>query len=114
MNKKNISPEPGLRLRNLREKLGLSRAEFAEITGMSANTMRSVEAGTLELTRSRALMYIPICSSMYLGCRTLKRALICCYTGSRETTKQQEKWYWLRKLRDSSFWVVAISNLFLP
>lgn len=57
MNKKNISPEPGLRLRNLREKLGLSRAEFAEITGMSANTMRSVEAGTLELTRSRALMY---------------------------------------------------------
>ena len=57
MNKKNISSEPGLRLRHLREKLGLSRAEFAEITGMSANTMRSIEAGNLKLTRPRALTY---------------------------------------------------------
>src|SRR5690348_6903380 len=57
MVKKNISPEPGLRLRHLREKLGLSRAEFSEITGMSANTMRSIEVGDLKLTRPKALMY---------------------------------------------------------
>ena len=57
MNIKNISPEPGLRLRHLREGLGLSRAEFCEITGMSANTMRAIEVGDLKLTRPRALMY---------------------------------------------------------
>jgi transcriptional regulator with XRE-family HTH domain len=57
MIKKNISPEPGLRLRYLRDGLGLSRAEFAEITGMSANTMRSIEVGNLKLTRPKALMY---------------------------------------------------------
>lgn len=57
MNKKNISPEPGRRLRHLRERLGLSRAEFCEITGMSASTMRSLEVGSLELTRPKALLY---------------------------------------------------------
>lgn len=57
MNKKNICREPGLRIRRLREKLGLSRAEFAEITGMSASTMRSLEVGDLELAPSKALLY---------------------------------------------------------
>jgi transcriptional regulator with XRE-family HTH domain len=57
MNKKNISPEPGLRIRRLREKLGLSRAEFSKITGMSASTMRSLEVGDLELAPSKALLY---------------------------------------------------------
>ncbi len=57
MNKKNIPREPGLRLRNLREQLGLSRAEFAAITGTSASTMRSLEIGNLELAPSKALLY---------------------------------------------------------
>lgn len=57
MTKKNISPEPGLRLRRLRESLGISRADFERITGMSASTMRSIEIGKLELPRGKALMY---------------------------------------------------------
>lgn len=65
MIKKNISPDPGLRLRHLREKLGLSRAEFSEITGMSASTMRSIEVGDLELSPSKALLYSHIFTLLF-------------------------------------------------
>ena len=57
MSKKNICPEPGLRIRRLRESLGLSRVQFAEITGTSASTLRSLEVGDLELTPQKARLY---------------------------------------------------------
>jgi transcriptional regulator with XRE-family HTH domain len=54
MNKKDISPEPGKRIRFLREKLGLTRAQFSKETGISANTLRAIEVGEMKLARSRA------------------------------------------------------------
>jgi transcriptional regulator with XRE-family HTH domain len=57
MSKKIIPPEPGLRVRCLREKLKLTRQEFENLTGISANTLRHLETGTMELlpTKARAL-----------------------------------------------------------
>lgn len=55
MNKKDISPEPGKRIRLLREKLGLTRAQFSEETGISANTLRAIEVGEMILLRPRAV-----------------------------------------------------------
>ena len=57
MNKKIISPEPGLRVRYLRERLQLTRQEFENLTGISANTLRHLETGTMELlpTKARSL-----------------------------------------------------------
>ena len=54
MSKKDISPEPGKRIRFLREKLGLTRAQFSKDTGVSANTLRAIEVGEMKLARSRA------------------------------------------------------------
>lgn len=56
MNEKNISPEPGLRIRALREKLGYTRREFEELTGFKANTLRHLETGTQLLTPPAARM----------------------------------------------------------
>jgi transcriptional regulator with XRE-family HTH domain len=55
--KKNISPEPGLRIRRLRKRLKLSRQEFEGLTGVSAHTLRHLETGSQELqpTRARSL-----------------------------------------------------------
>jgi len=55
MNKKNISPEPGLRVRNLRKKLGLTRIEFHKKTGISASTLRAWEVGEVKLSPPKAL-----------------------------------------------------------
>ena len=55
MNRKNISPEPGLRVRNLRKKLGLTRAEFHKKTGISASTLRAWEVGEVKLSPPKAL-----------------------------------------------------------
>lgn len=54
MNKKNISPEPGMRIRFLREQLGLTRKQFENITGVKANTLRHLEAGTQVLSPTTA------------------------------------------------------------
>lgn len=60
MNKKNISPEPGMRIRFLREKLGLTRKQFENVTGVKANTLRHLEKGSQELspTTARSLSII--------------------------------------------------------
>jgi transcriptional regulator with XRE-family HTH domain len=55
MNKKSILPEPGLRIRNLRKKLGLTRGEFHEKTGISASTLRAWEVGEAKLSPPKAL-----------------------------------------------------------
>jgi transcriptional regulator with XRE-family HTH domain len=55
MNKRNISPEPGKRIRDLREKLGLSREQFHIKTGISASTLRAWEVGEVKLAPSKAL-----------------------------------------------------------
>jgi transcriptional regulator with XRE-family HTH domain len=57
MNKKNISSEPGMRIRLLREQLGLTRKQFETITGFKANTLRHLETGSqlLQATTARML-----------------------------------------------------------
>lgn len=56
MNKKNISHEPGLRIRFLREQLGLTRKQFEAITGFKANTLRHLETGSQLLHATTARM----------------------------------------------------------
>ena len=60
MSKKSISPEPGMRIRFLREQLGLTRKQFENITGVKANTLRHLETGTQALspTKARSLSII--------------------------------------------------------
>ena len=57
MSKKKVSPEPGLRVRALREQLGLTRKEFEELGGFKANTLRHLEAGNqaMQATTARIL-----------------------------------------------------------
>lgn len=54
MDKKNISPEPGLRILNLRKRTGLSRAKLEAIAGVSASTLRYAETGKREVTTLQA------------------------------------------------------------
>jgi transcriptional regulator with XRE-family HTH domain len=54
MKQKNISEEPGKRIRQLRKNLGLTRAEFESLTGVSANTLRYLETGQRELSILKA------------------------------------------------------------
>lgn len=56
MNKENTLIEQGQRIRLLREKLGLTRVQFHQITGMSASTLRALEVGELKLSSSKALL----------------------------------------------------------
>ncbi|MCE3230994.1 MAG: Helix-turn-helix domain [Alphaproteobacteria bacterium] len=56
MNKKNICPEPGKRVRFLRERLGFTRKQFEEVTGFKANTLRHLETGSQELSPTAARM----------------------------------------------------------
>lgn len=60
MNKKSISPEPGKRIRQIRKKLGLSRARFEELTGVSASSLRYLETGTRELFPPKARLLATI------------------------------------------------------
>ena len=57
MKKKNISPEPGLRVRALRAKLGFTRKKFEELGGFKANTLRHLETGAqaMQATTARIL-----------------------------------------------------------
>ena len=57
MNKKNISPEPGMRIRALREQLGLTLKQFEAVAGFKANTLRHLETGSqiLQATTARVL-----------------------------------------------------------
>ncbi len=54
MNKKNRSHNPGMRIRSLREQLGLTRKQFEDITGVKANTLRHLETGTQALSPTTA------------------------------------------------------------
>ncbi|MBX9805666.1 MAG: helix-turn-helix domain-containing protein [Alphaproteobacteria bacterium] len=54
MTKKSISLKPGERVHSIRKKLGLSRAEFEQLTGISASTLRYFENGERELLPSKA------------------------------------------------------------
>lgn len=56
MNKKDISPEPGVRIRLLRERLGFSRKQFETITGFKANTLRHLETGAQPVSPTTARM----------------------------------------------------------
>jgi transcriptional regulator with XRE-family HTH domain len=62
MSKRPISPEPGIRIRSLREKLGMTRLQFHKKTGISASTLRALEVGEIALTPSKAL----IISNMFI------------------------------------------------
>jgi len=55
MKKDAIAIERGQRLRFLREKVGLTRLQFHQITGISASTLRSLEVGETRLAASKAL-----------------------------------------------------------
>jgi len=65
MNKKNISPEPGKRIRNLRKKLGLTRAQFEEIIGVSGSTLRYLEIGERELSPLKAKLLANLFISLF-------------------------------------------------
>lgn len=54
MNKKKFSPEPGKRIRECREKAGVTRAQFEEMTGVSASTLRYFETGQREVLPIKA------------------------------------------------------------
>jgi transcriptional regulator with XRE-family HTH domain len=56
MNKKNINPESGLRVRALREKLGLTRKQFEELGGFKAGTLRHLEKGNQAMQATTARM----------------------------------------------------------
>lgn len=56
MNKKDISPEPGIRIRLLRERLGFSRKQFETLTGFKANTLRHLETGAQAVSPTTARM----------------------------------------------------------
>lgn len=55
MNKENTMINQGQRIRLLREKLGLTRVQFHQKTGISASTLRALEVGELQLSPSKAL-----------------------------------------------------------
>lgn len=65
MNKKNISPEPGKRIRCLRERLGLTRSQFEEITGISASTLRYLEIGEREVSPLKAKLLANLFISLF-------------------------------------------------
>lgn len=65
MNSKKVVIERGIRLRNLREKVGLSRADFAQQTGMSASTLRALELGDRELSSQKALLFSNLFSNLF-------------------------------------------------
>jgi transcriptional regulator with XRE-family HTH domain len=49
-----IPSEEGKRIRALREKLGIDRYEFWELTGMSSSTLKKLESGASKVTISKA------------------------------------------------------------
>jgi transcriptional regulator with XRE-family HTH domain len=65
MNKKNISPEPGKRIFHLRKKLGLTRSQFEEITGVSGSTLRYLETGQRELVPLKAKLLSNLFISLF-------------------------------------------------
>lgn len=51
---KTIPSEEGKRIRALREKLGIDRNEFWELTGMSSSSLKKLESGVSKVTISKA------------------------------------------------------------
>ena len=69
MNEKNISPEPGIRIRTLREKIGVTRKQFEKVTGFHAHTLRHLETGSQRLKPTVARML----SNFFIYCFNLGR-----------------------------------------
>lgn len=65
MAKVNISIARGRRLQNIRKKVGLTRLEFSEKTGISPNTLKSIELGERELSQQKALLYSNLFTSLF-------------------------------------------------
>ena len=61
---KDVSIERGKRLQNLRNKMELTRAAFSELTGMSANSLKSLELGSRAITPQKALLYSNVFNSL--------------------------------------------------
>ncbi|MEI8295488.1 MAG: helix-turn-helix domain-containing protein [Alphaproteobacteria bacterium] len=61
---KTVSIKRGQRIQSLRKKMGISRAAFSELTGMSANTLKSLELGSREITPQKALLYSNVFSNL--------------------------------------------------
>lgn len=57
MVRKKISIERGQRLRSFRERAGLTRLEFSQKTGVSVNTLKSLELGDRELSSQKTLLF---------------------------------------------------------
>jgi transcriptional regulator with XRE-family HTH domain len=54
MASKIIPTEEGKRIRELREKIGITRQDFWELTGISVNALRKLESGATKVTISKA------------------------------------------------------------
>ncbi|MEI8295628.1 MAG: helix-turn-helix transcriptional regulator [Alphaproteobacteria bacterium] len=64
MTEKAVLIERGQRLQNLRKKMGLTRAVFSELTGMSSNTLKSLELGSRTISTQKALLYSNVFNSL--------------------------------------------------
>jgi transcriptional regulator with XRE-family HTH domain len=94
MAKKNIIIERGIRLRNLREKAGLSRAQFSQQTGMSANTLRALELGDRELSSQKARLLSHLFSTLFsvsLGEDVHKASFDFLFYGEEQQNPEKEK-----------------------
>ena len=65
MAKNDILIERGNRLQSIRKKAGLTRLEFSQKTGVSANTLKALELGERELTPQKALLFSNLFSSLF-------------------------------------------------
>lgn len=66
MTRKPVSIERGNRIRNLREKVKLTRLQFEEMTGMSASTLKSFESADRDLTPPKARLFSNLFSSLFI------------------------------------------------
>lgn len=93
MAKRDLVKERGKRLRNLRKKVGLTRAAFAEQTGMSANTLKALELGDRELTPQKALLFSNLFSGLFsvsLGEDAHEACFEALYYGKKKGISEQQ------------------------
>lgn len=94
MTKSDISIERGGRLQELRKKTGLSRTAFAELTGMNAHTLKSLELGDREMTPQKALLFSNLFSGLLLpslGEEAHKASFDFLYHGKETEAPEKEK-----------------------
>jgi transcriptional regulator with XRE-family HTH domain len=74
--------------------VGISRAEFAQQTGMSASTLRALELGERELSSQKALLFSNLFSNLFLvslGEDAHKASFDFLYYGEEKQTPEKEK-----------------------